>query len=95
MKDFNALLREQGAEAVRTALRAGKEFLRGGLPAYYPAPVEPREAALQRQRELIADTIANAVLRAGVLREIRHRVKDEVAEAIEQLTSIDGESCCA
>lgn len=44
-----------------------------GLPAYYPGPVEPRDAALGRTRTVIGDFIANAGLRVAIKQEVQRR----------------------
>lgn len=55
------------------------------LPPYYPACAEPRDEALERQRELISTRIRDGALRAGVRREVRRRAKEAIA-ADESLT---------
>ncbi|MGD0109446.1 MAG: hypothetical protein ABSC06_36255, partial [Rhodopila sp.] len=50
------------------------------LPAYYPAPTEPRASALERQVTVIHDTIAEATRRAAARQEVLRRRNAEIAD---------------
>lgn len=79
-KDFNEVLRRDGAEALQAALVAATPFRLHALPPYYVAPSEPREEALARQRALISTTIREGAQLTTVSREIKARRK-EAADA--------------
>jgi hypothetical protein len=51
-----------------------------GLPAYFPAPAEPRDVALARQSATIQRVIDHAGRRAAIQREVRAATKAAVEE---------------
>lgn len=73
-EDWNTILRTAGKQAIVDTLQAAKGLdATHGLPSYYPAPEEGRDAALKRQREAIAEWFAGEGVLARARAEVTRR----------------------
>lgn len=72
--DWNDVLARDGMEVIAHAFATAVPWrdVRCALP-YYPAPTEPREAALERQRATIAAFFKNEVAQAAFRQELQRR----------------------
>ena len=83
--DFNDVIKAGGVAAVRARIDTAsppEPPPPKRLPAYYPAATEPRDAALARQRSIIAEVVRDGAERTAIRQEVRRR-RDEEADRLE------------